>query len=592
MQNIENTIIDIVKKGIASLYNTDIANLNIALQRTRKEFEGDFTLVVFPFLQLSKKNPEQTGKEIGEYLQKELPDITGFNVVKGFLNISTSNAYWISYFKSVLAQSQSQPEPQSHPVMVEYSCPNTNKPLHLGHIRNNLIGYSISKILEAAGHKVIQVNLINDRGIHICKSMLAWEKWGNGETPASTQMKGDHFVGKYYVIFDKKYKEELKELMATGLGEGEAENKSKLMQEAREMLLRWEAGDKETIAVWKMMNAWVYEGFEVTHKRLGVKFDKIYYESETYLLGKEVVNDGIKKGVFFKKPDGSVWIDLTAERLDEKLVLRADGTSVYITQDLGTAIQRAKEYNFEKLVYVVGNEQEYHFKVLFLILKKLGYAWAEGCYHLSYGMVELPEGKMKSREGTVVDADDLMDEMEKTAEEITKELGKIENFESEEAKQLYTTIGMGALKYFMLKVDPKKKMLFNPRESVDFEGNTGPFIQYTYARISSLQKKAADMDIKASVEVADIAPKEKQLIIKTYEFNSVIQAAANNYNPSLLANYTYELVKEYNQFYHDFQVLKEENASLRSFRLALSAQVGEVIKYSMGLLGIEVPERM
>jgi len=592
MNNIENLLSEAVKKALASLYNADTANLNISIQRTRKEFEGDFTLVVFPFLQLSKKSPEQTGNAIGEYLQKELPEVTAFNVVKGFLNISTSDAYWVEYFKSVLTQAKSKPEPKSHPVMVEYSCPNTNKPLHLGHIRNNLIGYSISKIMEAAGHKVIQVNLINDRGIHICKSMLAWQKWGNGETPASTGMKGDHFVGKYYVIFDKKYKEELKQLIAAGIGEEEAENKSKLMQEAREMLLRWEAGDKETIEVWKMLNGWVYEGFEVTHKRLGVKFDKIYYESETYLLGKEVVSDGIKKGVFFKKPDGSVWIDLTADGLDEKLVLRSDGTSVYITQDLGTAIQRAKEYNFEKLVYVVGNEQEYHFKVLFLILKKLGHTWADGCYHLSYGMVELPEGKMKSREGTVVDADDLMDEMEKTAEEITKELGKIENFDSAEAKQLYTTIGMGALKYFMLKVDPKKKMLFNPRESVDFEGNTGPFIQYTYARISSLQKKASDMGIKPGVEVADIAPKEKQLIIKTHEFTSVIQAAANTYNPSLLANYTYELVKEYNQFYHDFQVLKEENVSLRNFRLTLSAQVGEVIKNSMRLLGIEVPDRM
>jgi len=595
MKNIELLITEGVKKAVAELYKGPADNLNIAIQRTRKEFEGDFTIVVFPFTPLSKRNPEQTGKDIGEFLKNEIEEVEDYNVIKGFLNLSISKAYWINYLKEKFSDKEfgiAKPGKDSQPVMVEYSCPNTNKPLHLGHIRNNLIGFSISRIIEASGSKVIKVNLINDRGIHICKSMLAWQKWGNGATPQSTNKKGDHLVGDYYVLFDKKYKEELKHLMAGGMSEEEAEKKSKLMEEARGLLLKWEAGDKETIAVWKMMNGWVYEGFEVTHKRLGVEFDKLYYESETYLLGKEIVNEGLVKGVFFKKDDGSVWIDLTPDGLDQKLVLRSDGTSVYMTQDIGTAVSRAKEFHFTKLVYVVGNEQEYHFKVLFLILKKLGYSWAEGCYHLSYGMVELPEGKMKSREGTVVDADDLMDEMVRTAKEITKELGKIENFESEEATQLYTTIGMGALKYFILKVDPKKKMLFNPRESVDFEGNTGPFIQYTYARIISLQRKAEEAGIKAGIDLKEIAGKEKDLIIKTFEFNSVIRDAANTYNPALIANYTYDLVKEYNQFYHDFPVLKEENAEAKSFRLALSLHVGKVIHNAFWLLGIDVPERM
>lgn len=595
MENLELSIIEAVKKAVAIIYSANADNLNITIQRTRKEFEGDFTIVVFPITPLSKKNPEQTAKDIGEFLKKEISEVEEYNVIKGFLNLTIIKSYWLAYLKENWSDKDfglSQPLSQSQKVMVEYSCPNTNKPLHLGHIRNNLIGFSISRIIEASGSKVIKANLINDRGIHICKSMLAWLNWGNGATPQSTNKKGDHFVGDYYVLFDKKYKEELKQLISDGIGEEEAERKSKLMEDARELLRKWEAGDAETIKVWKMMNGWVYEGFDVTHKRLGVSFDKVYYESETYLLGKEVVNEGLAKGVFTKRPDGSVWIDLTPDGLDEKLVLRSDGTSVYITQDIGTATQRAKEYNFNKLVYVVGNEQEYHFKVLFLILKKLGYTWAEGCYHLSYGMVELPEGKMKSREGTVVDADDLMDEMVKTAEEITRELGKIENFESAEAAQLYNTIGMGALKYFILKVDPKKKMLFNPRESVDFEGNTGPFIQYTYARISSLIGKASSSQIKGEVNIKDIAAKEKDLIIKTYEFNSVIKDAANTYNPALVANYTYDLVKEYNQFYHDFPVLKEENAEARSFRLALSIHVGKVIRNAFWLLGIDVPERM
>jgi arginyl-tRNA synthetase len=595
MKSIENLISEATKKALASLYNAQAESVNITIQPTRKEFEGDFTITVFAFTQLSKKNPEVTGKEIGEFLKNELPIVDDYNVIKGFLNLSISKLYWLEFLKSIFNKNDyglAKPATDAPAIMIEYSCPNTNKPLHLGHIRNNLIGFSAARIVEAAGNNVIKVNLINDRGIHICKSMLAWQKWGGGETPESSGMKGDHLVGKYYVLFDKKMKEEAKKLVAKGILEEEAENKTDLMDEAREMLRKWEAGDAETIKVWKMMNSWVYDGFDVTNKMLGVNFNKVYYESETYLLGKEVVNEGISKGVFFKKPDGSVWIDLTPDGLDEKLVLRGDGTSVYMTQDLGTAIQRSKEYKFEKLVYVVGNEQEYHFKVLFLILKKLGYKWADGCYHLSYGMVELPEGKMKSREGTVVDADDLIAEMIKTAEEITKELGKIENFESAEAAQLYKTIGLGALKYFILKVDPKKKMLFNPRESVDFEGNTGPFLQYTYARICSLLRKAKDMGYSAAINVNDIAQKEKDLIIKTYEFPKVIKESAVAYNPALVANYIYDIVKLYNQYYHDYPVLKEENADLRSLRIALSTQVGVVIHNAMWLLGIEVPERM
>ncbi len=595
MNSIETIISDSTKQALASLYNASTEGLNIVIQGTRKEFVGDFTIVVFPFLTISKKNPEQTAKDLGEYLKKEVKEIEDYNVIKGFLNLVVRKEYWLEFFKESFGNKEyglSKPAADAKTIMVEYSSPNTNKPLHLGHVRNNLLGLSISRILEAAGNKVIKVNLVNDRGIHICKSMLAWMKWGNGETPESSGMKGDHLVGKYYVIFDKKYKEELKQLLAKGMSEEDAEMKSELMGEAREMLRKWEAGDKEVIDLWKKMNAWVYVGFNVTYKMLGVSFDKTYYESQTYLLGKEIVNEGLQKGVFFKKPDGSVWIDLTADGLDEKLVLRADGTSVYMTQDLGTAISRADEFKFNGLVYIVGNEQEYHFKVLFLILKKLGYAWASGCYHLSYGMVELPDGKMKSREGTVVDADDLMAEMVKTAEEITKELGKIENFESEEANTLYKTIGLGALKYFILKVDPKKKMMFNPRESIDFEGNTGPFIQYTYARICSLLRKASDSGYVSAVNVSDLVQKEKELIIRTYEFPKVIRESAATHNPSLVANYVYELVKEFNQFYHDYSVLKEENEAIRSFRIALSAQVGKVIHNGMWLLGIDIPERM
>jgi len=595
MQKIHDLISESIKKAVNSLYKVPVDNLNIAIQPTREEFEGDFTIVVFPFVSYSKKKPEDTAKEIGEFVKNDLKEIDAFNVIKGFLNLSVAKPYWIDFLRSASENKEfgfSAPQKDSPTIMVEYSCPNSNKPLHLGHVRNNLIGFAISRILKAAGNNVIKVNLINDRGIHICKSMLAWKKWGGGETPHSTGLKGDFFVGKYYVLFDKKYKEELKELMANGLSEEEADRKSALMGEARQMLLLWEQGDADTIHLWKTMNGWVYEGFGQTYNAMGVDFDKVYYESETYLMGKEIVDDGLMKEIFYRRTDHSVWVDLTHDGLDEKLVLRSDGTSVYITQDLGTAYLRSQDFKFDKLVYVVANEQEYHFKVLFLILKKLGYKWANGCFHLSYGMVELPEGKMKSREGTVVDADDLMKEMVDTARDITKELGKIENFESAEAEMLYKTIGMGALKYFILKVDPKKKMLFNPRESVDFEGNTGPFIQYTHARICSLLNKAKDLGYAPAMNVTDIAEKEKNLIRKIYEFTSVVKESANTYNPALVANYTYDLVKEYNGFYHDYQVLKEENADVRSFRIALSQQTGRVIKNAFWLLGIDVPERM
>jgi len=595
MQSIHSIISDSLKKAIASLYSASTENISIAIQPTREEFEGDFTIVVFPFVSHSKKRPEDTAKEIGEYLKSNVKEIESFNVIKGFLNLVVSKSYWIDFLKAISENKEfgfTEPQKDSPTVMVEYSCPNSNKPLHLGHVRNNLIGFAVSRILRAAGNNVIKVNLINDRGIHICKSMLAWKKWGGGETPTEAGLKGDFFVGKYYVLFDKKYKEELKELMAGGLSEEDADKKSILMEAAREMLRLWESGDEETIKLWEMMNGWVYEGFDATYKAMGVDFDKTYYESETYLMGKEIVDDGLIKELFYRRTDHSVWVDLTHDGLDEKLVLRSDGTSVYITQDLGTAFIRSQDFKFDKLVYVVANEQEYHFKVLFLILKKLGYKWASGCFHLSYGMVELPEGKMKSREGTVVDADDLMKEMVDTAREITKELGKIENFESKEAEELYTTIGMGALKYFILKVDPKKKMLFNPRESVDFEGNTGPFIQYTHARICSLLNKAKDMGYNSGTSVNAIADKEKNLIRKIYEFSAVVKESANTYSPALIANYTYELVKEYNGFYHDYPVLKEENADVRSFRIALSKQTGAVIKKAFWLLGIDVPERM
>ncbi|MBA3705569.1 MAG: arginine--tRNA ligase, partial [Bacteroidetes bacterium] len=569
----------------------------ITFEKTNPDFVGDLTLVVFSFLKASKKKPEDTANEIGNYLKNNTTEIESFNVVKGFLNIVIDTDFWLKYFNSVNGKSivNNAINPNTQTIMVEYSSPNTNKPLHLGHIRNNLLGYSIAEILKAAGNKVIKVNLVNDRGIHICKSMLAWQKWGGGETPESSGMKGDHLVGKYYVKFDKRYKSEVESQKSKGLTQEEAEKKAPLMLEIQEMLRKWEAGDKEVRTLWEMMNGWVYKGFEVTYKMLGVNFDKTYYESNTYVLGKNIIEEGLSKGVLKRRADNSVYIDLTADGLDEKTLLRGDGTSVYITQDLGTAVQRAEEYHFNKLIYTVGNEQDYHFKVLFLILKKLGYAWTDGLYHLSYGMVELPEGKMKSREGTVVDADDLMEEMISTAAATTKELGKVEGLSEAEAQHLYQTIGLGALKYFMLKVDPKKKMLFNPAESIDFNGNTAPFIQFNYVRIQALLRKAKEnkqFNEVLNTSNISILPKEKELIIKLYNFNTAIQQAANEFSPAVIANYVYDLAKDYSQYYHDTSILKEENKSLVQFRLHLSNTIGNVIKSSMNLLGIEVPERM
>ncbi|MBL7883633.1 MAG: arginine--tRNA ligase, partial [Bacteroidia bacterium] len=537
--------------------------------------------------------------EIGEKLKLKTPEIAEFNVVKGFLNIVIANNFWLNYFKSLDGKPfVSNTLPENAPtVMVEYSSPNTNKPLHLGHIRNNLLGYSVAEILKAAGNNVVKVNIVNDRGIHICKSMLAWQRWGNGETPESSGIKGDHLVGKYYVEFDKQYKKEIEQLVAIGKSKEEAEKNAPLMIEIQEMLRKWEAGDKEVRNLWEMMNSWVYKGFDVTYKMLGVDFDKIYYESNTYILGKDIIELGLAKGVFKKREDNSVFIDLTTDGLDEKTLLRGDGTSVYITQDIGTAVKRAEEVPFQKMIYTVGNEQDYHFKVLFLILNKLGYDWAKGLYHLSYGMVELPEGKMKSREGTVVDADDLMKEMIQTAENTTKELGKADGLSDVDAYKLYETIGLGALKYFMLKVDPKKKMLFNPAESIDFNGNTAPFIQFNYVRIVALLRKAKEgllnyEDINVFIHNVNLLEKEKDLIVKLYRFNSTIQQAATDYNPSIVASYVYDLAKEYSQYYHDTPILKEQQKDLILFRLHLSKSIGEAIKSAMSLLGIHMPERM
>lgn len=583
--DLKKTLTEEINKAVKSLYNID--SYNAAVEKTNKDFQGDFTFVVFPLLKQSRKKPEETALEIGEYLKKATPLVADFNIVKGFLNIVIDTSNWLD----ALALPEKPFEANGITKVVEYSSPNTNKPLHLGHIRNNLLGYSVSMILKEAGYDVAMVNLVNDRGIHICKSMLAWEKFGNGETPDSSGLKGDHLVGKYYVEFDKAYKTEVSELKSRGLTEEEAEKQAPLMKEAQEMLRKWEAGDKDVVALWEKMNSWVYAGFEKTYKKLGVTFDKIYYESQTYLLGKDIIEEGLRKGVLFKKPDNSVWIDLTADGLDQKLLLRGDGTSVYITQDIGTATLRFNDYKAESYVYVVGNEQEYHFKVLKLILSKLGYREADSIYHLSYGMVELPEGKMKSREGTVVDADDLILEMVTTAETLTRELGKIEDFDSGEAKELFTTIGMGALKYFLLKVEPRKKMLFNPSESIDFNGNTGPFIQYTYARIRSVLRKAGSFTL-SSTPVNAIQPSEKELLKLIAEYPLVVKESAHDFNPAGIANYAFELAKVYNQFYHDVTILKEENGQLRNFRLALSGKVAERIKNSMRLLGISVPERM
>ncbi len=581
---------------IESLYGVKPDISLVQIQKTRKEFEGDYTLVAFPLLKMSKKSPEITCQEIGDALTKSCPEVKGFNVVKGFLNISLSLEYWANVLNSIIADKEfgfKQANSNDKPVVVEFSSPNTNKPLHLGHIRNNLLGFSISRILEKSGKHVFKVNLVNDRGIHICKSMIAWLKFGNGETPQSSGKKGDHLVGDYYVRFDKEYKTEISNLVALGMTEDEAKAKAPILLQAQELLRKWEAKDPETIALWSKMNGWVYEGFEKTYNSLGISFDKTYYESQTYLLVKSVVNDGLSRGVFKQKDDSSVWIDLTADGLDEKLLLRSDGTSVYITQDIGTAIERFNEFKFGEHIYVVGNEQEYHFQVLKLIMKNLGYEWSNALYHLSYGMVQLPEGKMKSREGTVVDADDLVSEMVNTAREMSEELGKLDDVDSGEAAYVNNIVGLGALKYFILKVDPKKNMTFNPKESIDFNGHTGPFIQYTHARIRSVLRKAGDIKLGTQIKPEQISSaKELDLIQMINLFPETVGISAESHNPAIIANYAYELAKEYNQFYHEFQIIKEVNEGVRQFRLELSLQIADVIKRSMWLLGIEVPDKM
>lgn len=590
---IQQTLIAQTMQAVRALYDADIPESQITLQETRKEFEGHLTVVVFPVTRFSKKSPEQTGTDIGTWLQANVEEITDFNVIKGFLNISLSTAYWIELVNTQLVESTFGTFPANgKKLMVEYSSPNTNKPLHLGHIRNNLLGYSVAEILKAYGYDVIKSNLVNDRGIHICKSMLAWQKYGNSETPASSGLKGDHFVGKYYVVFDKEYKKEIEALKEQGQTEDDAKKNAPLMKEAQAMLQKWEAGDEHVIQLWKTMNAWVYEGFEKTYKQLGVDFDQFYYESDTYLLGKDIIQEGLDKGVFFRKEDNSVWIDLTDEGLDQKLVLRGDGTSVYMTQDLGTAQLKYDEFKMNESIYVVGNEQDYHFKVLFLILKKLGKPWADGLYHLSYGMVDLPSGKMKSREGTVVDADDLMAEMLETAKTRTEELGKTEGLVEEEKASLYNTIGMGALKYFLLKVDPKKRLLFDPNESVDFQGHTGPFIQYTHARIKSVLRKAAYNSSLALGNPPKLSVYEQELIQALGRYPEVLEVSAKEFSPAQLANYAYEIAKLYNKFYHEESILKAEDESVKNFRLHLSAVAARIISESMRLLGIQVPERM
>lgn len=580
--------------AVKELYAQDIAEDVINIQETRKEFEGQVTIVVFPIVRFSKKSPEETANAIGAYLQTNVAEVTNFNVVKGFLNLSIAESYWLNLLNNtLLAADFLEVTPRGEKVMVEYSSPNTNKPLHLGHVRNNLLGYSVSELLKADGYDVVKVNLVNDRGIHICKSMLAWQKWGNGETPASSGLKGDHLVGKYYVIFDKEYKKEIDALMAQGQTEEEAKKNAPLIKEAQQMLLKWEQGDDEVVSLWKKMNAWVYEGFDVSYKKMGVDFDKFYYESNTYLLGKDTVEQGLAQGVFFKKEDGSVWIDLTADGLDEKLVLRADGTSVYITQDLGTAKMKYYDFNMDKSIYVVGNEQDYHFKVLFLILEKLGKAWAKGLYHLSYGMVDLPSGKMKSREGTVVDADDLMEEMVETAKQKTEELGKTNDFAAADKKELYNAIGLGALKYFLLKVEPKKRLLFDPAESIDFQGNTGPFIQYTHARIKSLLSRANYQFALVKDEKLTLTPTELEMVMLLGRYPNEIAAAAKAYSPAFVANYIYEVAKLFNKFYHEVPpIIKEENAMLKQHRLNICNLTAEILKSGLSILGISAPERM
>ena len=636
-------IIEAAVKAVKNLYQTELNAADVNLQPTRKEFEGQITIVTFPFTKFSRKSPEQTGAEIGEFLKNEAKEIAGFNVIKGFLNISLADGYWLDqFYNGILPGDFAVPKPNGKKVMVEYSSPNTNKPLHLGHVRNNLLGFSVAEILKADGYEVIKSNLVNDRGIHICKSMLAWQKFGNGETPESTGEKGDHLVGKYYVLFEKEMQKQLSPILTNifeehdlsifnedqkikveehfnNIGRFEdklkevspkefdlledkisdekskikemAKNKTPLMVEAQKMLQQWEAGNEEVISLWKTMNLWVYDGFGKTYEALGVNFDKYYYESETYLLGKDIVEEGLEKGVFFEKEDGSVWIDLTDDGLDQKLVRRSDGTSVYMTQDLGTAQEKYKNFHMDESIYVVGNEQDYHFKVLFLILEKLGKSWAKGLYHLSYGMVDLPSGKMKSREGTVVDADDLISEMEQTAKEQTEALGKVENYSEAEKTELYHTIGMGALKYFLLKVDPKKRLLFDPNESVDFQGHTGPFIQYTHARIRSVLSRANAFDNKA-IAIESLDAEERDLIMILSQFPETISLAAASHSPAVIANYVYEVAKAFNKFYHEKSILQAEDETSKHFRLQLSSATARVIKNAMKLLGIEVPERM
>ena len=604
--DIEQKLVASVQGALKALYGQEVPAGQVQLQKTKKEFKGHLTLVVFPFLRMSRKGPEQTAQEIGNYLKENTNVVAEYNVVKGFLNLTIASPAWIELLEAIRHDEQYgliQANEQSPLVMIEYSSPNTNKPLHLGHVRNNLLGNALANIIAANGNRVVKTNIVNDRGIHICKSMLAWLKYGNGETPESSGKKGDHLIGDYYVAFDKHYKAEVKELMAQFMGQGmseeeakaKAEAESPLMKEARQMLVKWEAGDPEVRALWQRMNDWVYAGFDETYQRMGVSFDKIYYESNTYLEGKKKVLEGLDKGLFYRKEDGSVWADLTPQGLDHKLLLRADGTSVYMTQDIGTAEQRFTDFPIDKMIYVVGNEQNYHFQVLSILLDRLGFEWGKSLVHFSYGMVELPEGKMKSREGTVVDADDLMDEMITTARETSNELGKLDDLTPSEAEEIARIVGLGALKYFILKVDARKNMTFNPKESIDFNGNTGPFIQYTYARIRSVLRKAAEQGISLPDTLhtgIELSEKEEGLVQMLADFSAVVRQAGNDYLPSLIANYCYNLVKEYNQFYHDFSILREENADVKAFRLALSAEVAKIVRLGMGLLGIEVPERM
>ena len=607
--NIEQLIAEGTAKAVRELYGQEVQTSSVQVQKTKKEFEGHFTVVVFPFLKASRKGPEQTATEIGEWLKTNEPAVGGFNVIKGFLNLVIPASFWIDMLNQVNADAEYgyTPAAENSPlVMIEYSSPNTNKPLHLGHVRNNLLGNSLARIMAACGNKVVKTNIVNDRGIHICKSMLAWQKWGNGETPASSGKKGDHLIGDYYVLFDKHFKEEVKSLLpadydqldekAQEAAKAKAEQESPLMREAHDMLVRWEAGDKDVRSLWATMNEWVYAGFDETYKRLGVSFDKIYYESQTYLEGKSKVMEGLDKGLFFRKPDGSVWADLASDGLDQKLLLRSDGTSVYMTQDIGTAKLRFEDFPIDKMIYVVGNEQNYHFQVLSILLDRLGFKWGKDLVHFSYGMVELPNGRMKSREGTVVDADDLIDGMIETSRQTSAELGKLDGLDKDEADNIIRMIGLGALKYFILKVDARKNMTFNPQESIDFNGNTGPFIQYTHARICSILRKVAEEGIAVPESLnaggLDLSEKEISIIQQLVNFKQVVLQAGQDYNPSAIANYIYDLVKEFNQFYHDFSIMHEENAALKLFRIVLTANVGKVVRLGMALLGIEVPDRM